>query len=189
MRREANFKSELDNCTKMVDSVKKRSTAKGINGYEYPPPDAFWVSRAQLFAYKKTANNEMKYQKSRIAQKPASLIFSTKIDGFLEVCLLLLSVERFPMFSLSNKTTVTTKIRPRSAFVWRRTKSRPNHLRKIQSLRRLLTAMRLQLNCLRTLSWSMRKQNQSTSMTIWFVLMVCAWKLILINLLIYRRPE
>jgi hypothetical protein len=85
MRREANFKSELDNCTKMVDSVKKRSTAKGINGYEYPPSDAFWLSRTQLFAYKKMANNEMKDQKSLIAQKPASLVFSTKIDGFIEV--------------------------------------------------------------------------------------------------------
>jgi hypothetical protein len=85
MRREANFRSELDNCTKMVDSVKKRSTKSGINGYEYPPSDAFWISRTTLFAYKKTANNEMKYQKSIIAQKPASLVFSTKIDGFLEV--------------------------------------------------------------------------------------------------------
>lgn len=93
MRREANFKKELDNCTKMVNEIKRRASAKG-SSFEYPPSDALWISRPQLFGYKKVANNEMKYQKSLHTQKPSLLVFSSKFEGFVEV-------RRFCRISLS----------------------------------------------------------------------------------------
>jgi hypothetical protein len=86
MLRESNFKKEVDECCKMVDAIKKRSSGKGKNGYEYPPSDAFWVSRAQLISYKKHVTNEMKYRRSLGMQRPSKLVFSTKFDGFIEVC-------------------------------------------------------------------------------------------------------
>jgi hypothetical protein len=69
----------------MAKEVLKRSTAKGMNGYEYPPPDSFWASRAQLTSFKKLATNEMLYQKSLGSKTPPLLIFSTKFNGCQKV--------------------------------------------------------------------------------------------------------
>lgn len=85
MRREATFKKDLETCNKVAKEVLKRSTKKGISGFEYPPPDSYWASHASIVSFKKLANFEMEYRKSLGQKKPSSLVFATEYDGFIEV--------------------------------------------------------------------------------------------------------
>lgn len=148
MRRDSTLKEELEKCNKIAKAVIKRSTIKGSSGYEYPPPDSYWASRAQVNSFKKLAISEMNYRKSLGRQLPSELIFSTKFEGFKKVGLFTLIdgqvhkiiyiiCRTLTLLFISMAIRFTTtwlKIRQKNVDAWFRHKNTPQSTRKSISI-------------------------------------------------------